>query len=503
MLFAIGMAIGALTMQTLDGRELTMSNYGDRSGTLILFISSRSPAVQSTVETILRIHEKYRRREVLFVGLCANDEESAGELQAYCQRNDVNFPVYRDLGGEIAKRFNTRYTPEAFLVDDQGVLLYRGGFHGHGAAEDLDATIKRFLAGKPLPHQSFPSGGAPLEETGTKGSDDDPIQPFVFSSELVFEKIPWVADHHCSTIAEAPNGDLLCVWFGGSYECADDQALFLARREKGESAWNRPEVLTRGMFLHPPGNAVVFRASPTRMMVLYDRMDEPRPIRRGRWRNCQLTTKHSDDNGYTWSVDAEVHMGVGGIRNAPCALRGGELMVPMSSPKPCFLVTRDGATTWEVSGAMDKGGQPTAVQRSDGSLLCFLRSEPFLLQSESHDLGKTWTPAEPSPLRCPGAGVAMCRLRNGHLALVYNDSSMQRTPLSVALSTDDGATWSGPVNLEANPGEYSYPCVIESSDGRIHASYTFLRKTIKHVEFDERWLTLLAPSHFKPPKDRP
>jgi predicted neuraminidase len=67
-----------------------------------------------------------------------------------------------------------------------------------------------------------------------------------------------------------------------------------------------------------------------------------------------------------------------------------------------------------------------------------------------------------------------------------------RTPLSVALSTDEGATWRTPVSLEANPGEYSYPCVIETSDGMIHVTYTFLRKVIKHAEFNERWLTLLS-----------
>jgi predicted neuraminidase/peroxiredoxin len=493
MLLAIGMAVGALTMQTLDGREITMSNYPDRRGTLIIFVSSRSPAVQAAIEPLLRIHEKYRRKEVLFVGLCANDEETGDELKAFCQRNDINFPVYRDRDRAIAKRFGARVTPEPFLLDEKGVLRYRGGFQGPEAVEDIDSAIRHFLAGEPLPRESFPAAGTPIEDIGSKGPDQDPSEPLAFSSEVIFEKIPWTADHHCSTIDEAPNGDLLCVWYGGSYECADDQVLFLARRNKGEGAWSRPEVLTSGAFLHPPGNAVVFRASPTRMMVLFDRMDEPRPIRNGRWGKGQLVAKDSDDNGHTWSADEEVHLGVGGIRNAPFTLETGELMIPMSNPKPCFMVTRDGGATWEVSGAMDKGGQPTAVQRSDGSLLCFLRNNMFILRSESHDLGKTWTPTEPSTLRCPGAGMAMVRLRNGHLVLVFNDSSVERTPLSVALSTDDGTTWRRPVSLEANPGEYAYPCVIETSDGHIHVTYTFLRLVIKHAEFNERWLTLLSP----------
>jgi predicted neuraminidase/peroxiredoxin len=494
MLFAIGVAVGALTMQNLDGREITMSNYGDRKGTLVLFLSSRSADFQASLDELRRIHERYRRQEILFVGLCANDAERSEELKAFCLRHDLYFPIYRDPGGVIAKQFGVRVIPEAFLLDDQGVVRYRGGFRGADAAKDVDKTIAAYLAGEPIPRDTFPTSGTPIDQVGTEGPADDPIDPIVFSSEVLFEKIPWAADHHCSTIAEAPNGDLLCVWFGASYECADDQVLFIARRKNGERGWNPPEVLTRGEFLHPPGNAVVFRMSPARMMVFWDRIDESRPVRCGRWGRGQLMYRYSDDNGYAWTDDMELKMGVGGIRNAPITLQTGELMVPMSGGKPCFLVTRDQGSTWEVSGAIDTGGQPTVIQRSDGSLLCYMRNKPNILQAESRDLGKTWTSPQPSAFRCPGAAIAMCRLRNGHLVLVFNDSSTERTPLSIVLSVDEGATWTKPVSLEANPGEYAYPCVIETSDGRIHVTYTFLRQTIKHVELNERWITLLAPA---------
>jgi predicted neuraminidase/peroxiredoxin len=492
MLAVIGVALGALAMETWDGREITLSNYDSRNGTVILYMSSRCPVTQEMINQLLVVHEKYRRKEVLFVGLCANDGETPEEMKAFCQRHEVNFPVYRDRGGKIAHRLGARSTLEAFLLDAKGVLLHRGGFQNAEAIADMDDAIGRLLAGKPMAPGYSGTAGTLLDAPGAPASAEDPIEPLAFASEVIFEKVPWAADHHCSTLAEAPNGDLLCVWFGGSFECADDQALYVARCKRGEHTWSAPEVLTRGEFLRPPGNAVIFRANPTRLMVFYDRMEEPRPIRNGRWRQGQLMRLFSDDNGNTWSKDEEVRLGVGGMRNAPLTLRTGELMVPVSNP-PSFLVTRDGGANWEVSGAMNAGGQPTAVQRSDGSLLCFLRSEPFILQSESSDGGKTWRPTQRSALPCPGAGMALYRLRNGHLVLAYNSNSFARTPLSIALSTDDGATWSRPVHLESNPGEYAYPCVIETSDGRIHVSYTFLRKVIKHAMFNERWIRELSP----------
>jgi predicted neuraminidase len=120
--------------------------------------------------------------------------------------------------------------------------------------------------------------------------------------------------------------------------------------------------------------------------------------------------------------------------------------------------------------------------------MAFLRLRPRLLQSESTDGGLSWTPAHETELRCPDAAICLRALRNGHLLLVHNDSDTARTPLSIRRSVDGGKTWSAPLTLESNPGEYSYPSVLQSADGLIHIIYTYRRYAIKHVEIDENWL---------------
>lgn len=86
----------------------------------------------------------------------------------------------------------------------------------------------------------------------------------------------------------------------------------------------------------------------------------------------------------------------------------------------------------------------------------------------------------------------MRRLTNGHVILVFNNQDNSRTPLHIELSTDEGHTWGEPLRLESNPGEYSYPSVLEASDGKIHIIYTFRRYSIKHLEMNESWLTNFA-----------
>jgi len=70
-----------------------------------------------------------------------------------------------------------------------------------------------------------------------------------------------------------------------------------------------------------------------------------------------------------------------------------------------------------------------------------------------------------------------------------------RTPLTLALSEDDGATWPYWRNLQVQDEEYrdnefgySYPTLLQTRDGRLHVAYSYLRKTIKHVILAPEWI---------------
>ena len=109
-------------------------------------------------------------------------------------------------------------------------------------------------------------------------------------------------------------------------------------------------------------------------------------------------------------------------------------------------------------------------------------------RSTSDDSGRTWKAAHPTELPNPNCGVDMVRLHSGNIALVYNDTPRGRTPLTVALSIDEGETWGYKRDLETEEGEYSYPAVIQTRDGGIHVTYTYRRVSIMHVEIDEAWI---------------
>jgi predicted neuraminidase len=90
----------------------------------------------------------------------------------------------------------------------------------------------------------------------------------------------------------------------------------------------------------------------------------------------------------------------------------------------------------------------------------------------------------------PSAGTDAVTLKDGRHLLVYNPTTKGRSPLNVALS-NDGKNWENVIVLEDAPGkEFSYPAVIQTQDGRVHITYTWLRQRVKHVVLDPAKLTV-------------
>ncbi len=493
----LGESPGPLSVIDAAGDKLEIKSDPKRAATALVFLSARSEAVEKTLTYINLLHRKHCRLRVLYLGICSNDVESPEELQTFARQQGMIFTIYRDPQAAVAKQLGITSVPSVALLDQSGKLVHRGGLENEGGLLALDAAVTSATTSR----ETAKTDGivsTPIDQPGPKHDHADQFGSLSFSSELIFEKIPEAVAFHCSTFAEAANGDLLCLWYGGSYESADDQALFLSRRHPGEREWQKPRALVTGP--KPlPGNGVIFVDGKQRVWIVWCRMESVRPIGRGQgWDECRLMYRTSSDHGVTWSKDAEfLRADLRGVpRNPPLRRLNGHLVLPVEATSngvegSAFLIGEVGGEKWRVGGFTSGGSQPAVIERKDGSLFALMRKYPRLTQIESNDGGESWTEAAPSTLRNPDAGITMTKLANGHLVVVFNDSETSRTPLSVARSLDEGRTWEMPLQLESNPGEYSYPCVQQTRDGKIHVTYTYRRYSIKHVEFNEDWLVHL------------
>jgi predicted neuraminidase len=105
----------------------------------------------------------------------------------------------------------------------------------------------------------------------------------------------------------------------------------------------------------------------------------------------------------------------------------------------------------------------------------------FVCAACSEDGGRTWSAASATDIPCPNSGLDAVRLTDGRIVLACNPTHEGRTPLSLLASNDNGVTWPWRLDLETAPGEYSYPSIIQASDGTVHVAYTHLRTSIRHV----------------------
>src|SRR5262249_46383508 len=111
-----------------------------------------------------------------------------------------------------------------------------------------------------------------------------------------------------------------------------------------------------------------------------------------------------------------------------------------------------------------------------------------LWRAVSRDRGFSWSHPERDRLPNPGTPVEAVRLHNGHLVLAFNNSPTDRSPLSLALSPDEGRNWRQARDLESAPGEYTHPSILQTEDGAIHITYTYQHRAIKHVTVNEEWI---------------
>ncbi|QDV45315.1 Arylsulfatase [Stieleria neptunia] len=312
---------------------------------------------------------------------------------------------------------------------------------------------------------------------------------------------------HSSTLAETPDG-LVAAWFGGTNEPALDNVIWVARQVDGK--WQQPVQVADGSEgeteEHRVGNPVLYQPHDGPLLLFYKVVD-PKHGRASHWWGMLMT---SDDHGATWSkphrlgTDAKLGAGnpnlIGPVKNKPIQLADGTILCPSSTEhdgwRVHFEISRDLGKTWQIIGPINDATNFNAIQPSllvhpGNQLQVLCRSkEGVVAQCWSSDGGETWGPLTATPLPNPNSGTDAVTLADGRHLLVYNHTIKRgpfpaaRSMLNVALSTD-GKQWNPVLTLEREPGaEFSYPAVIQATDGKVHISYTWKRQSIRHVVLD-------------------
>jgi hypothetical protein len=360
---------------------------------------------------------------------------------------------------------------------------------------------------------------------------------------------------HSSSVVELPNGDLFAVYYRGSGERrADDVRLEGARLPKNADAWSAPFPVadTPGF---PDCNPVAFvdargglwaiwpaivdnnwesailryRVAPTAgwragappwndggiILLRPDSLKEKTepfaqsllaalPPGRDRDELAQIVGRLGDKlyNRLGWMPRTHV-----------ITLPGGRLLLPLYSDTysvGLVAISDDGGGSWRASDPIVSlgGVQPSLVRRRDGTIVAFMRDNgpppQRVITATSADGGLTWSRGVDSEVPNPGSSVEVIVLRDRRWLMVLNDTERGRERLSAWISDDEGRTWPHRRAIEDTAGgSYSYPSVIQTTEGHVHVSYSYVepapaaggkrREAIRHVVLDPAWVSVAPP----------
>ncbi len=131
-----------------------VSRPGDRV-TVVMFISTRCPISNAYNGRMTALAKKYSALGVSFVGIDSDQNEPKAEVASFTKQQSFPFPVLTDPGNKVSDAYSAHVTPETYVIDRKGVLVYHGRIDNdqdlssattHELADALDAT----LAGQPV-----------------------------------------------------------------------------------------------------------------------------------------------------------------------------------------------------------------------------------------------------------------------------------------------------------------------------------------------------------------
>ena len=322
---------------------------------------------------------------------------------------------------------------------------------------------------------------------------------------------------HVGSICEATDGQLAAAWYGGTREGAKDVAIFFSTKSPGtNTSWLSPRVIvdrvtaTRELkrYIRKVGNPVLFSGPGKQLWLIYV------SITVGGWSGSSLNVKASRDGGESWTESQRLTLSpffniselVKGrplpLNTVGAHMNQDRFAVPIyhellgNFPEILWISFFKDSNSIVYEKSRMAGGnafiQPSIAALNTHVATAFYRSvstDKRIAAATTADCGRNWTVPDYLDLPNPDSAVDALPLSEDCILLAFNDSRSSREIMQLALSKDNGQNWTRIHALENSPNEeFSYPYMIRGRNGLIHLVYTWKRKRIKHLVFNEAWI---------------
>lgn len=311
----------------------------------------------------------------------------------------------------------------------------------------------------------------------------------LFRAEFLHSTIQDAGNCHAATITLGPAGELLVAWYVYPEKETEGGQIVLGRQDAGDGSWGKARPIDLGTS-SSLGNPVVF-FDPSGVLWIHFAL-----LRGLYWDRSVWCAVSSTDGGRSFTPttvisDEEGRM----IRHPPLFLPSGKAIMPTYCDRTKTTQLYESSppyTEWRPGHHFEGSPliQPALIAHGGKLVLIFRPSSDLRVASRSisSDDGQSWSSPVRLPLPNPLSGLDAFSWGNRIVAVYNHTEKHQRFPLSLALSDGLMHEWTSPIDFEQAQFEVSYPSFCTDSDDVVHGVYTFNRKLIKYVSFDNEWV---------------
>ncbi len=185
---SIGDTVDDLTFKDIRFLPRRLSEFGEHSAYVAVFVNSTCPIVQKYMPKLKRLHEEYD--QVQFVAINVSEADSVRDMAAHALKYDMPFPFVKDIDGQCVQALGVQRTPEVVILDADHKLRYRGriddqyrlgGNTPRVTSDDLKHALDAVLAGVEVSQAETPVDGCRI----TLPTPVEPDMSLTWESDIV------------------------------------------------------------------------------------------------------------------------------------------------------------------------------------------------------------------------------------------------------------------------------------------------------------------------------
>jgi len=152
---AIGTTIDDFKLPDADGAEHSLKSLTGKNGAVIIFVATKCPVSNAYNDRMEKLAQDYKARGINVIGINSNNTEPAAEVKSHAGEKHLTFTILKDDGNKIADRLGATRTPEAYVLNAGGKLVYHGRIDNSQntaniTSNDLREALDELLGGKPV-----------------------------------------------------------------------------------------------------------------------------------------------------------------------------------------------------------------------------------------------------------------------------------------------------------------------------------------------------------------